>query len=174
MTQAVIHRGVRVKTPQQELPSLSLVLSLPTYNKETGRWHGRIRLHGRIAKVDITMFSSKFPIWGQISVSEGPATEQWRFKEKADGVDYHLINAHLPTMLIPHAAAPGGMLHGVGVHIALKKFLKDPKVRIPIEWISLQRSKVHGPGGVHFLKSVIDELSELSSAIRTSLPSPAF
>lgn len=159
----------------RELPSLSLILSLPNYNKQTGRWHGKIKLHGRIATVDITMFDSKFPVWGEISVNEGPGNERWRFEEKAGGVSYQLINAHLPTMLVPHASAPGGGFHGVGIYLRLKKILKDAKRSvIPVENVSLRRSRVQGPGGARFLKSVVDELSDLASALKSTLVTPTF
>ncbi len=175
MSEALETSGLKaLSPPKRELPSLSLILSLPNYNKVTGRWQGQIRLHGRIAKVSITMFATKFPVWGEISVNEGPGSERWRFEEKAGGVSYRLINAHLPTMLIPHATAPGGVFHGVGVFLALKKLLKDPKKGIPVEDISLKRSKVQGPGGIRFLNSVVEELSELATALKSTLTAPAF
>jgi|SRR3989344_789156 len=175
MSEALDTSGLKTMSPpKREIPSLSLILSLPNYDRKTGHWHGRIRLHGRIATVDITMFDSKFPVWGEIAVDEVPGKERWRFEEKAQGVSYQLISANLPTMLIPHATAPGGAFHGVGIYLALKKILKDAKKSIiPVEEISLKRSRVQGPGGIRFLKSVVDELSELASALKTSIVNPA-
>lgn len=171
-TSNVSSQSAKSQNLQKELPSLSLVLSLKNYNKDTGRWHGKIQLHGRPAEVDIRMFSSGFPVWGEILVNEGPASERWGFEERPEGVKYNLIKAHLPTMLMPHATAPGGGFAGVGIYLALKKILKDPKKSIPVGDISLRRSRVQGPGGTHFVKAVIDELSELTRAVKTAFVQP--
>lgn len=155
-------------TPQKELPSFSLISSLPDFDKRTGHWHGLAVLHGRQASIDVDMYGRSFPVRGEILVGEGPGNERWSFEQSADSLDYKLVNAQLPSMLMPHMATPGGGFYGVGVHLSFRRHLRNPDSPVKVDDINVNRSSVSGPVNRHVIAAVIDELLEVASAIKST------
>ncbi|OGY09835.1 MAG: hypothetical protein A2782_03555 [Candidatus Blackburnbacteria bacterium RIFCSPHIGHO2_01_FULL_43_15b] len=169
MTEALgtIPARVEVASLSRELPSLSFVLALPDYNLESGKWHGRIVLRGRIADINITMFNTKtFPVWGEVLVVSGTSSERWKFEEKADSLEGNLISDRPSSLLLSDVVAPEQRRYGVGFSLALKRTLPDPHERIRTDDVRWSRSKIGGVGNTHNVAAVVGELAELVHSIR--------
>lgn len=150
---------------QSELPSLSLITSLPKFNKSTGEWHGKIKLHRQIVTVVISLFGgSKFPVYGEIDARLGAGHENWKFVETADSLDFKLVTANPSTILAPDITEPEDHPSGVGIDLVFKKVHSRPQQPRTIDDINFKRSTVSGRE--HSVRKVAQEFVEIATALR--------